>query len=168
MTLIADMADRGELIETGDVHDTRFMLEVDTDERRATIVFTEVLAFHAEYNGPQTFQTPGFPTVTTEGKWTPLVDEDGFLTHDAETALAGRLSAMMPSAADGSAVFIADSNDDEPNVVIEITTDYTDGETYESWLDRIGWPIVATLINVTDPGTFNSPYLFDATTLTEA
>lgn len=35
-------------------------------------------------------------------------------------------------------------------------------ETYDAWFDRIGWPVIATLINATDPGTFMFPYLFSA------
>lgn len=167
MTLVADLADRG-INPAESPYDC--LLEVDVEEHHAVIVWTETLGFHAEYNGRREYPAAhGYPAWSTEDSWSPLVDEHGWLTPDAETALQIRLAELMPTEAHGATVFIADPRDDHPNIVFEVVTDYAaEGETYEAWLDRIGWPVIATLINVTDPGTFNSPYLFDASTFREA
>lgn len=160
MTLVADLADSG-INPAESPYDCR--LEVDVEEHHAVIVWTETLAFHAAYNGP----AKGW-YASGEDDWASLVDGDGWLTPDAETSLQVRLAALLPPAAIGATVFIADPRNDEPSITFEVTTDYIEGEAYEAWLDRIGWPVIATLINVTDPGAFNSPYLFDASTFQEA
>ncbi|WPH57860.1 hypothetical protein [Mycobacterium phage WXIN] len=156
--LIADLADRGEpLAESSQAYSC--YLEVDRDERHAVIVWVEPLRFHAEYNGPRKGCYK-----SGDDDWSPHVDNDGYLNRDARTALGNRLQDYLgarghvvePDAYDGS---------DEPNITFEIVTSYEDGETFSHWHDRIGWPVVGTLINVTDPGTFNSPYLFDMSTL---
>lgn len=158
-TLVADLADRGEpLAESSDAYSC--YLEVDTDEHRAIIVWVEPLAFHASWNNYRKWQAR-----PATDRWSQHVDGDGWLTPGAEDALKIRLAEMLPKSEIGDTVDTIDYGGDEPTITFEIVTSYEDGETFSHWYDRIGWPIVATLISVTDPGTFNSPYLFDMSSL---
>lgn len=143
-TLMADLADMGENPAEAPY---ACWIEIDRENSLAIVCWSEDLKFHAEYKGD---------------RWKERVDEDGWLTATAEGYIANRLAALIKKQA-GVAVEVdtIDYGGDEPNITFEVVTDYQDGETYEHWLDRIGWPVVATLINVTDPGTFNSAYLFD-------
>lgn len=142
-TLVVDLADIGENPAEAPYN---CWIEIDREERKAVITWVENLQFHAECIGPD---HPGW--------W-----YDGWLTPAAEDALAKRLAELIAQQGKVSTpVFSVHYCGEEPNVAFEVVTDYRDGETYEQWLDRIGWPVVATLINVTDPGTFNSAYLFD-------
>lgn len=146
--LVADMADRGEPLAESP---NDCILEVDRDDHKAIAVWRESLAFHIEYNG---------------ARWSDFADSDGWLTSSAELALATRLTSHLAKGGIEADVYTTGHNgEDEPTLTFEVVTAYRAGETYKSWYDRIGWPIVATLINVTDPGTFNSPYLFDMSAL---
>jgi hypothetical protein len=145
-TKMVDLADRGEL---PDPDDKRFYLEIDAERQRAIICFVESLRFHAEYNG--------------QDDWASLVTSHGFLTPETADRVAGRLQQLISKQGHVNvSVEHADylEHDDEPSLGLEIVTDYQDDETFDHWLDRIGWPVIATTINVTDPGTFNSAYLF--------
>jgi hypothetical protein len=147
---MSDLKDRGEL---PDPDDRRFYLEIDRDKDLAVICFVEPLRFHAEHNG---------------NDWAPLVDENGALKLDVANRIADRLRDLIKSQGHVAVgVDLADylEHDDEPSFGLEIVTDYQKDETFQHWLDRIGWPAIATVINVTDPGTFNSPYLFGASAL---
>lgn len=135
-TLMEDLKDRGEMPAEAPYD---CVIEIDKEERQAIIVWTELLQFHAEHN-------------ETEWKW---------LTYEQEDYLAKRLAELIQKQAGKTVQVHSGSSGDEPNVSFEVVTDYRDGETYQQWLDRVGWPVVATLINVTDPGTFMSAYLFD-------
>lgn len=158
MTLVAELADHG-VNPAEPPYDC--LLEVDTDERQAVIAWTEHLQFHAEYNGPRELSSPGYGSVVTDDDWSPLVYEDGWLTPDAKRHFADKLAVIIrEQTGHDLTVDTVDTGYDEPSITFEVVTDYRDGESYDAWLDRIGWPVVATLINATDPGTFNHPYLF--------
>jgi hypothetical protein len=151
-TMMADLVDRGAL---PDPDDSRFYLEINTEERQAVICFVEPLQFHAEYNGPRPYSAKDY--------WAPLVTSDGYLKSDVSERISARLQRLISEQGHVSvSVEHADylEYDDEPSLGLEIVTDYRDAETFDHWLDRIGWPAIATTINVTDPGTFNSAYLF--------
>lgn len=142
--LVADMADRGEPLAESP---NDCYLEVDRDDHKAIVVWRESLAFHAEWNG---------------ARWSDFVDSDGWLTGSAQLKLAQRLTAYLLKAGIEADVYTGMHDGmDEPNLTFEVVTAYRAGETFKSWHERTGWPVVATLINVTDPGTFMSPYLFD-------
>lgn len=133
--------------------DHRFTLEVAEpgETWRTVISFREPLDFHAQRHGPAVW-----------GAWT---EPDGYLQREHEATVVRRLAEHLaavvgPEIAETLEITAADDDSDEPSMTIEIQADYRDGETFGAWLDRIGWPIVATLTNVSDPGTFNSPYLF--------
>jgi hypothetical protein len=148
-TLVADLVDRGEPLAESPVD---CYLEVDRDDHKAIIVWREPLAFHIEWNG---------------ARWSEHADSDGWLASSAELQFANRLTDYLRRAGvDDADVYTEGYNgEDEPTLTFEVVTPYRAGETFKSWFDRIGWPVVATLTNVTDPGTFMSPYLFDMTSL---
>lgn len=142
--LVSDLVDRHESLdeEAYSCH-----LEVGAYARQAAVVWIEPLELHAERIGP---------------RWGSLVDDGGHLLPGVEGALVDRLANLLPASAAGSVINTVDdyAEADRPAVRIEIATNYHDGETFDRWFDRVGWPVVATLRNITDPGTFNSPYLF--------
>lgn len=159
-TLMEDLADRGENPAEAPYN---CVIEIDPEEHNAVVVWVEGLQFHAEYNGPREYPAhAGYGAWTSPDNWTSRVNSDGWLTGESERHLANRLNELLRD--QGGAVVDVDTVEyggDEPNVAFEVVTKYREGETYQQWLDRVGWPVVATLINVTDPGTFNSAYLFD-------
>lgn len=159
-TKVEDLADLGE--NPADApYDCR--LEIDKEEHKAIIVWTETLKFHAEL--AQLDEQRFSPTVHHH-KWSTLTDEHGWLTVEAQNNLEAELTKLLREKANlvgtDRTVWTENTDDNEPSVTWEIVTDYLPDETYEAWLDRIGWPVIATLINATDPGTFMFPYLFSA------
>jgi hypothetical protein len=153
MTLVADLADRG-INPAESPYDC--WLEVDRAENEAIICWRENLEFHAELAKSE---EGTFPKWTFVNSWDSLTDEYGFLKAEVIAALRDELARLLPQ---GCQVYADDTAGDEIEVGFEIVTEYREGETYEAWLDRIGWPVIAELINCTDPGTFNHPYLFSA------
>lgn len=83
-------------------------------------------------------------------------DRAGGIISTDEGAVRTQLVALMPEYRDSLDVI-----NDESGLVVSVfvgkNTDYGD-----EW-DVINnhWDFIATILNVTDPGTFNSPYLFD-------
>ncbi|QDM58027.1 hypothetical protein SEA_BOMBITAS_195 [Mycobacterium phage Bombitas] len=154
-TLVSAFADLGEPLDD----EANCYLEVDTEERQAIIVWVESLAFHAEFNGPRQYVATSsyFVDKAMPDHWSAHVDADGWLTRAATDAIVARLQGYI---GDCGKVYELEYGGDEPNITFEIVTSYEDGETFDHWFDRVGWPIVATLRNVTDPGAFMSPYLF--------
>lgn len=147
-SLMVNHIDRGT---RPDPDDSRFLLEVD-NEGHADIVFVDTLAFHAERLGED---------------WAVVSDKNGYLTSKAGEWIASALAAMLRERAGIESPDVAYAEgleyDDEPSYALSIRTRYSDGETFESWLDRVGWPVIATVTNASDPGTFNHPYLFTGT-----
>lgn len=140
---MVDLKDRGEMPADAPYD---CLIEIDEEECEAIIRWTESLQFHAEY----------------ADNWMQYTNDDGWLRPTVESRLANRLNELIRDQAGVIVdVDLSENNQDEPNITFEVVTGYREGETYGAWLDRIGWPVVATLINVTDPGTFNSAYLFD-------
>lgn len=146
--LVADLADRGEPLAESPID---CYLEVDRDDHKAIVVWREPLQFHIEFNG---------------ARWSDFADSDGWLTGSAELGLAARLTSYLAKAGIEADVYTTGFNgEDEPTLTFEVATAYRAGETFDSWYGRLGGPIVATLTNVTDPGTFMAPYLFDLSEL---
>ena len=141
MTLMVDLKDRGVDPTEGSGNPYHCHLEIDDESRLAIVVWTEFLAFHAERNGP----AKGW-YASTEDDWAPLVDENGWLTEGAERRVAIRLADILKDSVGYTLTVDTYYGPDEPSVVIEVAVPYRDGDTYEEWLDRIGWPVVATLI----------------------
>ena len=154
-TPMAALADRGEPLTQP--NEPYMYLEINRDEREAVICFTEPLAFHAELAQREESSIRG------QRPWADLTDEHGYLTPEQQGKIGTELAKLIKGQTGVDATVYSESGwDDEPSIGFEIVTTYQDGETFNSWFDRAGWPIVATIINVTDPGTFNCPYLFSA------
>lgn len=146
-TLMADLADCGEFPEPTD---TRFMLEINADQREAVIEFRESLASHRSYAGDA---------------WSTLCGSNGYLTAPAAEGLAAQYSKILADhGVHGVTVKYAAGQefDDEPSVAVQFISVFSPGETFGSWHARIGWPIIAEVINGTDPGTYNYPYVYAA------
>lgn len=146
-TTMVDLADRAEF---PDPTDTRFVLEINTDQREAVIEFRESLTFHRGYNG---------------AGWSRLCESNGYLTAASASRLAAQYSKVLADQGiHGVTVTYATGQefDDEPSVALSFVSSFTAGETFESWFTRIGRPIIAEVINSTDPGTYNSAYVYSA------
>ncbi|MEB3023076.1 MULTISPECIES: hypothetical protein [Mycolicibacter] len=140
--------------------DNRFVLEIDPDRNEAEIIFSDHLAFHAEY-ARQDEQSGR----TADNPWASITDANGYLTDQAKSKLTGALSQLLADRgiAGVSTVYASGSEfDDAPSYVVGFWSTFAAGETFDSWFSRIGWPIIAAVINSTDPGTFNWPYVFNA------
>ena len=125
-----------------------------------SVVFNENLRFHAELFAQYDDDETG------EEVKNRLQDDDDFLPR-----LTAELSKHIP---DGFDSFVGWSQwdddgggDDEPAwPYIEFTFWLTENDgllppetTEEEAFNKL-WPAIATFINITDPGTFNCPYLF--------
>ena len=146
-TTMADLVDRGEF---PDPADTRFLLEINTDQREAVLEFREALSFHRAHIG---------------AAWSRLCDANGYLTDTAAEQLAAEYSKIL--AAQGvhgvTVTYAAGLEfDDEPSVALSFVSAFGSGETFGSWFTRIGRPIIAEVINSSDPGTYNSAYVYTA------
>lgn len=142
--------DRIDHIEIG-ADDPRFAIEVSDngDGLTGVILFVESLQFHAEY---------------LSDVWAEISEDENYLTAQAMAELGKSYSSELSSALDetGSILYLDyDSADveDYPEIEISIPVSVRDGETVEDFLDRT-YPIMAILINITDPGTFGSQYVF--------
>lgn len=98
-----------------------------------------------------------------------LLDEDNYLTHDAFDRITTFFSQQLENTYwDAETVsLLGDSLDvddsvggDDPHFTVRfyIPRDYRG--TVQEVLDEAIFPFFACVTNVTDPGTFNSPYLF--------
>ncbi len=154
-TPMTELADQGEPL----ADDANCYLEVDVANRFAVVCWVEELAFHAELARANPHGVQG-------KSWDDLTDSSsGELTPAARDALIAELERLLKEQGIDAEIDDAEylqGDDRNPAFGLEIATRFHEGETFGSWFDRVGWPIVATLINVTDPGTYNSPYLFSA------
>lgn len=144
-TLMADLKDKGEHPYPDD---TRFVLEINPDRREAVIEFCEPLAFHRD---------------RFDESWHRLVDSNGYLTARAQTRLAEAYQKILAErgVCDVRVEYCSGLEfEDQPSVALAFISTYSEGETFRSWFERSGWPIIAGAINCTDPGTFDCPYVY--------
>lgn len=116
--------------------------EWDADNLNAAVILTENLRFHSEFLG----RTITAAEVTESEEFSQLLAE------------------LTPERFE-SAVEMSDADDDEgyENIEILMWRDLTgspDMPLAEAEEQMV--PAEVTLINITDPGTFGSPYLFSA------
>ncbi|MEB3023352.1 MULTISPECIES: hypothetical protein [Mycolicibacter] len=141
--------------DVGPDGDSRFRFEVG-EEGTVDIIFCEPLRFHQELADTDHRNIGG----AQYRPWSDFVNANGYLTDANSEKLVAELRKMTGVSDiehEPSAEF-----EDEPSWAVSIRTDYRQGETIASWHSRIGWPVVAAIVNTTDPGTFNCPYLFSA------
>ncbi len=140
--------DRIDSVQLG-ADDPRFAVEVSEETPGfASVVFNEPLKFHAD-----------LAKRFTPDEWAERIGETGWLNAEWEEKMIDRLRGYLEKYG-VTEIYSVDGGDYEPNFTVEIGADYLEGETFDQWHERIGWPIIATCINVSDPGTFNSPYWF--------
>lgn len=155
-TPMVDLADIGVSLAADD-GDPRFLLEI-SEGNLADIEFRELLEFHRGYFEGE--ESKGYPLART---WSQATDESGYLTaYSQDRLVVGYRELLSENRVSGVTVTYASGLefDDEPSVAVTFTSPFDEGETFGSWFDRIGWPIVANIINCTDPGTFNCPYVY--------
>lgn len=125
-------------------------LEADTGDGHHVIGYIEYLHFAVEHNDiPRSWLDEGW--LAREGaakvqEW--LMDY-----------LCGQ--TRLPEAICRT-VEVEDQGGDEPNISVTIKVDNTAAMTVEEMFTSIAQPFWASLANVTDPGTFNRPYLWAA------
>ena len=148
------MSSTTSLIEAGETHlpipDTYGLAWVEWNTGDPVIVWTEPLGFHLERAGLD----KGHDT--------------SHLPESAESWLSGHLNTLYGAGRFTVSVSWSDWEDDR-GPVLEVTVGMEsklDPQTPVPTAYGALWPAIATLFNVTDPGTYNSPYLF-TTLLTE-
>lgn len=141
--------DRVDLYEEIDAY-----IEVGDETHEAIEVgVTEYLDFHLDHDNIEK----------------DLLDEDNYLTRDAFNRIEAFFAQQLKDAYWDSETFalLGDSLDvddcvggDDPHFTVRfyIPRDYRG--TVQEVLDEAIFPFFACVTNVTDPGTFNSPYLF--------
>lgn len=132
---------------------------------RAEILWREELRFHRELADADAERIS-----RVYRPWSHYTDAGGvFLTAENEALLVDELKRLtkvndIETMEDGD----PDPESGDGYIAFSISVPYQAGETVVQWVDRIGWRVIATLINATDPGTFNYPYLFSAMLYAEA
>ncbi|MFT7021381.1 MAG: hypothetical protein ACJA07_000458 [Rhodococcus sp. (in: high G+C Gram-positive bacteria)] len=132
-------------------------IELAIDDSRFTVVIADSTV-NIEFVEPLAFHKEREPKL-----WSTLVDSDGSLTAAAAARLVEHLGNLVRQRVSDQN-FSVDSEpslggDEEEVLGVSYSAAYIAGETFDQWWERIGWPIIAETINVTDPGTFNAPYL---------
>ena len=112
-------------------------LEVGDGLTRPAIVWTEEMPFHADRH-PQSVEADGWPRI------------------ELVTALSELLAEYL-----GREVWVEEGGGDVPNLEVSVELPLTLDDTLETAANA-AWPVVATLTNVFDPGTFNAPYVVGA------
>ncbi|MGI6797976.1 hypothetical protein [Gordonia sihwensis] len=150
---LADLVglDRLQLDDVG-MDDPRAYIETaDADRDYHEIVFCESLAFANEYKH--------------------IADKDladGWLTPSAlertKTAIKAILAEKTSIPAETlDSIGIEDGGvGDEPGFEVSLTLPVKSSITFGQAHDVVMWPFWATMINISDPGTFNSPYLWNS------
>jgi hypothetical protein len=135
-------------------YESAFFLETDVDDDTPFVLgYTEYLEF-ARGNGhiPPSLLRP---------------DGEGWLTDEGESRVAEYLRSLLaepryavPGEVIETLAVDGEQGGDDPNFTVTIAvlpgTDMTVGQFFET----IEAPFAAALINVSDPGTFNHPYLY--------
>lgn len=125
--------------------------------------FREDLKFHAEYfERHDDYGRMFFPGMTDSeecgdcGACRYCEDYGDWLTPRAEKLLARRVTEFLP---DNFVAHTFCDTSEYPHIIISVTYN-GDRELTDDNIEEVYWPAYATLMNITDPGTFNSPYVF--------
>lgn len=124
--------------------DPRVSMEIETGGT-VTVQFAEHLRFHRER---------GLPAG--------IVDNKGDLTEPGRKRIEEHVRGLLfkESRIDPSAIDVDSYFGDEQGFNVTMRVTVPDSTTVLEFYRDNAWPFIATLINVTDPGTFNKPYLF--------
>lgn len=136
--------------------------EVAEDCSAATIIWIEPLRFHLEH-APQDMGHLLAIKATPEGNDVAFTDEarQEFTTYMSEFLASDKWNI------DNADILPAPEEewDNEACVALAYHFDTPNGPetTMEEFSNR-AWPFIAAMTNVTDPGTFNNPYVMSALT----
>lgn len=119
----------------------RIECDADNDDYPAVLYWTEELSWHRDYVGE-------------DGQH--LFDEDGWLTDVAAAQARQHIEQAFP----GWDVAIEEDGSDEPNFSVSIAPlkGTLSAESTVNTVTDVFWPVIAWLVNQTDPGTFGSTY----------
>lgn len=114
------------------------------EDGTADLIWVESLDFHAKNYSEY-----------LEG----LTDEDGYLTDAAVAALVKVITKHLPENMQDLEHVDHEQWDDEPSVGLSLRLTLPKGlDTPEEEFYSAAYPFYATMLNGTDPGTFNHPY----------
>ena len=133
--------------------------EVAEDCSHVTIIWIEPLHFHLGHY-PEDLENLLAPKTIADDE-----DEAVYFTDEARQEFATYMSEFLagPKWNVENTDILPDSGeewDDESCVAISYRFDTPNGPntTMEEFADK-SWPFIAAMTNVTDPGTFNNPYV---------
>ncbi|MCK0441298.1 hypothetical protein MUG78_18020 [Gordonia alkaliphila] len=142
--------DRLQLDDVGMDDPRAYIVTADTDRDYHEIIFCESLAF------------------ANECKHIAEKDlVDGWLTASALDRAKAAIKAILAAETSISAevldtIEIEDGGvGDEPGFEVSLSLPVNSSLTFGLAHDVVIWPFWATMINICDPGTFNSPYLWN-------
>lgn len=133
--------------------------EVAEDCSHVTIIWIEPLAFHLEH-WPEHMEHLLSPKTDADDE-----DESVYFTSEARQEFSDFMGEFLagPKWEVQNADILPDEGeewDDESCVAISYRFDTPNGPatTMEEFSDK-SWPFIAAMTNVTDPGTFDNPYI---------
>ena len=125
--------------------------------------FREEMGFHSEYfEDHENYDGMFDPSLISSdecgycGDCSHCEDYGDWLSPRAEKLLARRVTELLPDN------FVANTfcdTSDYPHIIISVTYN-GDRELTDDNIENVYWDAYATLMNITDPGTFNAPYVF--------
>lgn len=114
------------------------------EDGTADLIWVESLDFHAKNY-----------SLYLDG----LTDDEGYLTEEAVTALVKVIKENLPENMQDLEHADHEEWDDEPSVGLSLRLTLPKGlDTPEEEFYSAAYPFYATMLNGTDPGTFNHPY----------
>lgn len=133
--------------------------EVDEDCSHVTVIWIEPLRFHLEHF-PEYLENLLAPKTDPDDE-----DEAVYFTDEARQEFADFMVEHLASekwTVEGADILPDDGEewDDESCVAISYRFETSSGPetSMEEFSDK-SWPFIAAMTNVTDPGTFNNPYV---------
>lgn len=136
----------GESLSLGEFfgdHSKHGSVEFSEDGDRADVIIVEELDWHQKHN-PERMEE--------------LTDEEGWLTEGTRETIARSLAKIVGGEAEIE-LSETDAYPDTPSVAF-VASYHVSPETTLGTLHEMSYRFYAEVINVTDPGTFNSPYVF--------
>lgn len=130
-----------DIINLGDdtLRDAHISVPED-DESSVVFAHTETLDFHRGH---------------MDEDWARLVDEDGYLTDQT----IKQMEAVLSEESNGVSVDIY--QEDEGYFYVEIALPGVTLDTDQQTAELAAWTPLASVINLTDPGSFGHVYLFN-------
>lgn len=143
-TTVVDMAGESlSLIEFFGDNAKHGSVEFSEDGDRADVIIVEDLEWHQKRDSELMEK---------------LTDEEGWLTEGTREIIARNLSKIVGGSGEIE-LSEMESHPDSPSVAF-VASYHVNPETTLGTLHEMSYGFYAEVINVTDPGTFDSPYVF--------